>query len=247
MDNEALLKNDPGYVNMLNNLSDGLRQAWRDGNWDMMAGQYFTEFNRERHVVEPFHIPEHWKKYRAIDYGLDCCACVWAAVDEHGTYYIYREYAYENKTISEGSGDILSLSENEHILYTVAPPDIWGRSQESGKAKADLFLDAGLSLTKGSANREAGWLAIKELLKSDRIKFFENCTELTDCLTALQRDPARPTDCMSEPHEITHLPDALRYFVLQYITPSKEKKSDKSEMEKYRDKLIRKNRRRRGI
>lgn len=43
---------------MLNNLSDGLRQAWRDGNWDMLAGQYFSEFDRNVHVVEPFPLPE---------------------------------------------------------------------------------------------------------------------------------------------------------------------------------------------
>ena len=71
-DNKALMEKDPEYINMLNNLSDGLRQAWRDGNWDMLAGQYFSEFDRNVHVVEPFPLPEHWKRFRAIDYGLDC-------------------------------------------------------------------------------------------------------------------------------------------------------------------------------
>lgn len=246
-DNTVLKENDTGYINMLDSLSDDLKQAWRYGNWDMMAGQYFSEFDRQKHVIEPFHIPEHWKRYRAIDYGLDCCACVWVAVDEHGTYYVYREYAEEDKPISDGSRDIIALSEGENISYTAAPPDIWGRSQESGKEKSDLFYESGLPLIKASANREAGWLAIKELLRSERIKFFSNCTGLIEYIPALQRDLKHPTDCMTEPHEITHLPDALRYFVLQYITPSKEQKSEKTEIEKYRDKLIRKNKRKRII
>lgn len=244
-DNEVLLKNDPGYVNMLNNLSDGLRQAWRDGNWDMLAGQYFSEFDRNIHVIEPFAIPEHWKRYRAIDYGLDCLACLWIAIDERGDYYIYREYAESDKVISAGAQDILQLSSDENILYTVAPDDLWARSQESAKSKADLFRESGLTLLKGNRNREAGWLAVKELLTvkngESRIKIFSTCTELIECLPALQRDSKRPTDCMTEPHDITHLPDALRYFCLQYVYPAKEpdtRTEAQKELDKYRAKRL---------
>lgn len=225
-DNKVLLENDPGYVNMLNNLSDGLRQAWRDGNWDMLAGQYFSEFDRNVHVIEPFAIPEHWKRYRAIDYGLDCLACLWLAIDEHGDYYVYREYAESDRVISAGAHDLLKLSEDETILYTIAPDDLWARSQETAKSKADIFRENGLTLYKGNRNREAGWLAVKELLTikngESRLKIFSTCTELIECLPALQRDIKKPTDCMTEPHDITHLPDALRYFCLQYVYPAKE-------------------------
>lgn len=246
-DNEILLQSDPGYVDMLNNLSEGLRQAWRDGNWDMLAGQYFSEFDRNVHVIEPFDIPEHWKKYRAIDYGLDCLACLWIAVDERGDYYVYREYAESDMVISAGAKDIIGLSDDENILYTVAPDDLWARSQETAKSKADIFRENGLPLYKGNRNREAGWLAVKELLTikngESRLKIFNNCTELIECLPALQRDTKKPTDCMTEPHDITHLPDALRYFCLQYIYPSKDVKDDRSQFEKdlqkYKNKLLR--------
>lgn len=246
-DNTALMESDPDYVDMLNNLSDGLRQAWRDGNWDMMAGQYFSEFDRSVHIVEPFPIPEHWKRYRAIDYGLDCLACVWVAVDEHGEYYVYREYAEPDKIISDGASDILELSEGEDIQFTAAPPDMWGRSQESAKAKADLFWESGLSLLKSSNNREAGWLAIKNLMKvketaegakTSRLHIFSSCEQLVECLPALQRDSKKPTDCMTEPHDITHLPDALRYFVVEYTYPSKPAKEEKTEIQKYRDRVL---------
>lgn len=252
-DNKILMEKDPDYVNMLNNLSDGLREAWRDGNWDLLAGQYFSEFNRNVHVAEPFRIPAHWKRYRAIDYGLDCLACIWAAIDELGHYYIYREYAKPDMTISAGAAEILALSEGEDIAYTVAPSDLWARSQESAKAKADLFREAGLDFVKGSREREAGWLAIKELLaitgqgeqQDSRLKIFSNCENLIEHLPALQRDPKRPTDCMTEPHEITHLPDALRYFVLQYVSPSAPPKEQKTQIQKYRERALKKSNTRR--
>ncbi len=256
-DNKVLMEKDPGYVDMLNNLDEGLRQAWRDGNWDMLAGQYFSEFDRSVHVIEPFDIPEHWRRYRAIDYGLDCLACVWVAVDELGNLYVYREYAESDKIISDGSEDITNLSENEEIQYTVAPSDIWARSQESAKCKADLFRENGLPLIKGNNNRETGWLALKDLMKvrdgaeegerTSRIKFFSNCERLIEYLPALQRDAKKPTDCMTEPHHITHLPDALRYFAVQYIHPSLPEKKKKTDIEKMKEKLLKQNRRRSGL
>lgn len=245
-DNAVLLQNDKDYVKMLDSLPDGLRQAWRDGNWDMLAGQYFSEFDRNVHVIEPFSVPKHWKRYRSIDYGLDCLACLWIAIDERGDYYIYREYAKEDKTISQGAKEVLSLSEDEEILYTVAPDDLWARSQETAKSKAVLFSEAGLHLLKGNRNRETGWLAIKDLLtvkgNDTRLKIFKNCTELIECLPALQRDAKKPTDCMTEPHNITHLPDALRYFCLQYTHPAKEpdnRSQFEKDLEKYKNKVLR--------
>jgi hypothetical protein len=37
-------------------------------------------------------------------------------------------------------------------------------------------------------------------------------------------DPVHPTDTRNEPHEITHAPDALRYFAVTYTSPAKEEK-----------------------
>ena len=260
-DNKILIEKDPKYINMLENLSDGLRQAWLNGNWDMLAGRYFDEFDRAVHVVEPFVIPEHWRRYRCIDYGLDCLACLWVAVNELGEYFVYREYAESDRIISDGAADILKLSDGENIEYTVAPSDMWARSQESGKSKADLFAQSGLLLTKGNNNREAGWLAIKDLLKvyhvgaeggdkprpyvSTRLKIFKNCQTLIEHLPALQRSKMKPTDCMTEPHEITHLCDALRYFCLQYTFPARAEKTEISMISRHENMLIKQAKRRR--
>ena len=254
-DNKVLMEKDPGYLNMLNNLDDKLRQAWRDGNWDMLAGQYFSEFNRNVHVVEPFPIPEHWKKYRAIDYGLDCLACVGVAVDELNNWYIYREYGEPDKTISVGAAELVALSCLDTIEYTVAPSDLWARSQETAKSKADIFAENGLPLVKGNNNRETGWLAIKDKLRvfqtdngqeESQLRIFSTCEQLIEYLPALQRDAKKPTDCMTEPHHITHLPDALRYFAVQYIYPSKPPKKELTELDKYKKKVLRGNTRKRS-
>ena len=52
-----------------------------------------------------------------------------------------------------------------------------------------------------------------------RLQIFSTCQNLIRCLPALQHDPADPGDCATQPHEITHLPDALRYFLRSRVTP----------------------------
>lgn len=227
-DNEILIKTNPDYVKQLDSLPEDLRERWRYGSWDVAIGQYFNEFRRELHVCEPFPIPSEWRKYRAIDYGLDMLACYWIAVDSLRNAYVYKEFCQSNLPISAAAQSILERTERDENIYaTLAPPDLWNRSQETGKSKAFIFEDAGLRLTKSNNDREAGWLAIKELMQKDangecRLHIFNNCTQLIKYLPMLQRDPRKPSDTMNEPHEITHSPDALRYFAIYWTYPTPE-------------------------
>jgi hypothetical protein len=226
-DNFFLLEKDPEYVMRLNNLPESERRGLLDGEWDFFEGQYFDEFSRELHVCEPFAVPADWRRYRVFDYGLDMLACYWIAVDYEHRAWVYRELCESNLPISSATAKILSYTdEDEHIYATLAPPDLWGRSQETGKSKALIFYENGLDLTKSNNDREAGWLAVKELLRTDangksRIKIFSNCKRLIKNLPELQRDERKPTDCATEPHDITHSPDALRYFAIYWTNPPK--------------------------
>ena len=57
---------------------------------------------------------------------------------------------------------------------------------------------------------------------SERLKIFSSCTEIIATLPALTVDKLRPTDCSTEPHEITHAPDALRGFAVFYARPAEQ-------------------------
>ena len=225
-DNTFLMNSDPDYQKRLEALPDKEKRALLYGDWDIFDGQYFTEFNRDTHVCVPFEIPKAWRRYRAIDYGLDMLACYWIAVDSTHNCYVYKELCESDLPISTAAQRILEFTnDNEQIYATLAPPDLWNRSQETGKSKAIIFHESGLSLTKSNNDREAGWLSIKELLKRDangdsRIHIFNTCSRLIKNLPELQRDPKKPTDTLTEPHDITHAPDALRYFSIYWSRPS---------------------------
>ena len=65
---------------------------------------------------------------------------------------------------------------------------------------------------------------MKDLLRERNgkpsLSFFSHCTELIRCLPALQVDKRRPSDCATEPHDITHAPDALRGFAVSFARPA---------------------------
>ncbi len=226
-DNAFLESSDPGYRRRLEALPERERRALLYGEWNIFEGQYFDEFSKDVHVISPFEIPEGWRKYRTLDYGLDRLAVLWIAIAPGGECFVYREYCESGLPISSAAEAILARTpKKENIYATLAPPDMWSRSQESGKTKAGLFSEFGVSFTKTSNDRECGWLAIKELLRSTdgkpRLRIFSTCTELIKCLPALTIDKLRPTDCANEPHEITHAPDALRGFAIFHARPSED-------------------------
>ncbi len=228
-DNLFLMDSDPDYKKRLMCLPESQRKALLYGDWNIFEGQYFTEFDYGRHTCEPFAIPSEWRKYRTIDYGLDRLACLWCAVDSDRNVYVYREKCESNLMISDAAKAILDLTpEDEDIYATLAPPDLWARSQETGRSKALIFEENGLRFTRTANDRETGWLSVKELLKTDerghsRLKIFRNCTEIIKCLPMLQIDTARPSDTATEPHDITHAPDALRGFAIFYSRPNEQK------------------------
>jgi hypothetical protein len=49
--------------------SPELVRAWLEGDWDVVAGAYFPEFSRGRHVLEPLEFPADWRRFTASDWG----------------------------------------------------------------------------------------------------------------------------------------------------------------------------------
>lgn len=220
-DNDFLMQTNPDYLRQLQNLPDGLRQAWLEGEWDAFAGQFFPEFSRGMHVCAPFDIPAAWPRYYAQDYGLDMLAGLWAAVSPAGEAYVYREIYQSGLVVSEAAAAIRALeAEGETLVCRVAPPDLWGRTKDSGLSVIELFGQGGLYFARAQSGRAQGWMALREWLRpfekdgrrTARLHIFETCANLIRTLPLLQYDKRNSADAATEPHEPTHAPDALRYL-----------------------------------
>jgi hypothetical protein len=109
-ENKFLMDSDPEYIRRLEQLPEYERKTLLLGEWNVFAGQYFTEFNTSIHTCDPFVIPDHWQRYRAIDYGLDMLACLWMAVAPDGKMYVYKEVNKPDLIISEASKEIIRVN-----------------------------------------------------------------------------------------------------------------------------------------
>lgn len=230
-DNVYLMEKDKAYLKRLKALSIKEKKALLYGEWNIHDGCFFYEFATENHVIKPFEIPKHWRRYVCLDYGMDMLAALWIAVDEGNRAYVYKEL-YEGRDngmgadgkghiISQAAMRILQTNKKDNIYAYLAPPDLWNRRQETGKSVVDIFAQNGVILTKTSNNRSDGWLAVREWLKLTRDEFgkeapllriFDICINTIRTLPALQYSEKGFTDVSSTPHELTHAPDALRGF-----------------------------------
>lgn len=112
-DNPHLMENDPDYIEMIRQSGDDeLVRAWLDGDWDVVVGQYFTEFKRQKHVIPTLRLPNTWTvRYRSADWGsAKPFAVYWIAVANgdqlsgcttyipRGALVVYRElYGIDRK------------------------------------------------------------------------------------------------------------------------------------------------------
>lgn len=223
-DNKFMLTYDPDYIKRLDALPEKERKALKYGDWDIFDGQFFTEFKRNIHVIEPFEIPKDWYVYFVMDYGLDMLAGYWIAVDYNNNAYVFREVYQSNLLVSQARDKIKEMT-NENIYIYLAPPDLWNRHKETGKSTADIFAEGGIDLYKTNNDRIQGWLQMKEWLKvykdeqgceTSRLKIFSTCKNLIRCLPQIQHDEKKIGDVANEPHELTHSVDAIRGFCVYW-------------------------------
>ena len=184
-DNMILSESDPGYRSRLIAATTGnteLRKAWLSGDWDVVAGAFFSQFTRDRHVVKPFHIPEHWTRIRGFDWGrASPFAALWAAVSDgtkviewgsdeltipRGALVFYREwYGMDKDEIGKGlyfDDDVVakgiakrSAGEKFEMSNSVADPSIF--NVVTGKSIAETYRDNGVTFIKADNSRVAGW------------------------------------------------------------------------------------------
>lgn len=197
------------------------------------GGQMFPEIKQETHQVDAKD--GFWDgnvvRYVCMDYGLDMFAVLWVAINTEGKARIYREFNAPNLTIPAACDTYKSLlDEGEKITMILAPSDLWNRDQVHGRSRAFIFSDYGMNLTKVSRDFEGGVAAMKQwfTVAPDGKAWltFENAPTLYRHLQKILKDPKRPDVYAKQPHELTHYPDALRYFCIWYTNPA-EKAAEK--------------------
>jgi hypothetical protein len=83
------------------------------GRWHESSGLVIDEWDSSKHVIEPFDIPSHWSRFRAVDHGNQHpAACLWGAMSPAGDLFLYRDWLRTGRVVSQICSDIIEESGN---------------------------------------------------------------------------------------------------------------------------------------
>jgi hypothetical protein len=225
------------YNKQLQSINDPqLRKALRDGDWNTFAGQVFTEFNYNIHVINPFDIPSHWQRWRAMDHGNNNSVGWFAQDPNTERIYMYREYRESSyKVISEKARNIKQFESNENISFGLADPSIWASGQgdmNTGKSIYELYKDEGVSWMPANNDRKSGLETVHNYLNIaddglPKLQFFSTCVSIIKTLPSLPYDRFKVDDVDTKADD--HDYDMIRYGLMAFAKPKKERKHQKVE------------------
>ena len=219
------LSDDGLYEANLLSLPEHQRRQLLEGDWDINEGAAFPEFNRQKHVIDPYDIPSNWTRFRACDYGYGShTGVLWfTVVPGSEQLVVYRELYVTKVTATDLADMILDIENesNEKIRYGVLDSSLWHNRGDTGPSLAEQMIMKGCrwrpsDRSKGS--RVAGKnelhrrLQIDEFTEEPRLVFFNTCTDTISQIPSLPLDKNNPEDV--DTHAEDHLYDALRYGVM---------------------------------
>jgi hypothetical protein len=232
-DNPALVKKDPGYILFLEGLklSDPeLYEAWRHGDWNVMAGQYFKTFRYNIHAVDPFEPRSDIPKFGGLDWGRAKPFCFLAAALEKVQYempdgdtdffnrvWVYKELYDIEKDPFYWANKIKEIVKLNEFLSLRADPSIFHKKEDGSRSIANQFKDCDVILVPANNDRIGGWEAVKNWLSiaPDGLPYLmisKMCNNLIRTIPAQVHDETNAEDLDTEGED--HAVDALRYMLI---------------------------------
>ena len=244
-DNPTLVKQDPDYVAFLEALPEPLRSAWRKGDWDVFAGQYFTEWHPDVHVIKESKAKDLGfgdtlnKHYMGMDWGYAAPFCaLWCQVTRHNTVFVYREL-YGTERHPKEWGELIHKVNSRlstDIDMTLADPSMWAknplswnspdRAAYTDKSIADAMYPYLQNMMPANNSRVNGWRNMAQLMhwtKTHNPNFYiieGTCKNLIRTIPGMVRDEKNPEDIDTDLED--HAVDACRYMLSHIQAPVKK-------------------------
>ena len=200
---------DAGYQIYLEKLSGTLGKFWRDGDWDAVAGAYFSHFDSDLHIkpFSPKTFGNSGQMYLSYDHGYSHYAVAHLHAKYDGKCYTIDEFSAQKwlvPDIADGINEMLDRWERPiHTLSAaVAGHDIFAMrgGERDGLTIAAQFEQKNLPFVRANIARIAGASHMLTLLGNPEVPrepnwfISEECPGLIETLPMLASDPARPED-----------------------------------------------------
>ena len=243
-DNPFLSKRE--IANLTKTMSSSELESRRYGKFMQNGGMVYNEFDENVNVIEPFDIPLEWQDCISIDPGLhNPLSAHFYATDYDGNIYVIAEHYESERTIEYHAEKIKEIAEKLHwkadnrgYYRALIDSAAKQRTLSSPKNVVDLFYENGI-IANPNVNKDlfAGISVVKSYIKNAdgrrRLFIFKNCVnlirEIKNYWWGDDDAPIKKDD---------HCLDELRYFLM--TKPKNLQKSQKNEIQKDKEKLIKK-------
>lgn len=204
--------NDEDYHKKLEENTGWRLRAYRYGDWDIAAGQYFSTWRHDVIVKPEINIMPGSDVWCSLDYGFQHPTVVHLfseydgkiqVIDEHWRRFaLPQDHAADIKTMLARYG----LSVKDLRVFVASPDADARKGDEKGKTVFDQYASHGIKLTRANADRVNGAAFLLKLLGRPgsatekeippQIEISSRCTKLIDNIPELQHDPHRPEDVL---------------------------------------------------
>ena len=222
------------YTRNLDSLTGWQLRAWRHGDWDIAAGQFYGNWRYDLHVLTHFDIHPDWRVWLAMDYGFVHWTIVYLLVqDGDGNIFAVDEWAQRKQLPAVHAAGIAAMLARHgvarHKLWRfVVGADVFS-SRENGSI-AEQYGGLGFKLSAADTDRINGAAELLVRLGdpgagiAPTLFIHERCRRLTACLPAMQHDPHRPEDVLKWDADEDGTGgddayDALRYGIMAVAGP----------------------------
>lgn len=230
--------NQQAYEQNLSRLPEALARAYRDGDWDIFQGQYFSEFRRAFHVADLGEVSPSLPRVGGFDWGYaDPGVYVQAVVTPDGQLYVEDEFVFNGaarhgrKMIISEVAEYLAKRRKERgirVNAIYADPDIFRMKGHLGESMAETASRFGLNLDEGDNDRVNGWARVRawlrempphpELQARPWMVIHPRCVYLARTLPQMVMDDKNPEDIVTRSED--HACDALRYLIMGMPSPA---------------------------
>lgn len=238
-DNLLLMRNDPTYILRLKQSgSAALVKAWLEGNWDIVDGAFFDEWDENTHVLSTHEVlpllKPSWLRFRSFDWGSYRPFSVgWYALIEDsfqlengllmpkGALVKYQEW-YGSQGPNKGlkmtadlvAQGVVQREMGQRIRYGVADPAIYIR--DGGPSIGETMSLHRCNWRRADNKRKAGAEMLRQRLVGvdgrPMLYFLDACEDTIRTLPTLQHDDHDPEDVDTEAED--HAYDETRYAVM---------------------------------
>ena len=179
------------------------------GQFKKLAGLIYPDFGPDN-IVEPFKIPEGWKRWGGIDFGWNHpFVAMRLATDPNkpeGEIFIYEEYCQSARFLVDHAKKL-----DKNIQYYADP---------SAKQDRKELANQKVRIKPGNNDVDSGIELMGTLIKVKRLKVFKTCLNFLDEIEIYRRDEKdkvvkKDDDCM----------DSTRYALMSEVSLSKPKRS----------------------